>query len=51
MLAIFGGDTNVLRTMLLEERIPDGWEPFVRYVLTYDSRVHADQEQSRSSGR
>jgi hypothetical protein len=45
MLAIFGGDTNVLRTMLLEERIPDGWEPFVRYVLTYDSRVHADQEQ------
>jgi hypothetical protein len=32
MLAIFGGDTNVLRTVLLEERIPDGWEPHVRSV-------------------
>jgi hypothetical protein len=30
MLVVFGGDTNVLRSMLLEERIPDGWEPFIR---------------------
>lgn len=25
----FGGDIETLRTFLLEERLPDGWEPTV----------------------
>lgn len=36
MLLIFGGLTSVLRPVLTEERIPDGWEPAIRarYGLT-----------------
>lgn len=37
MLTIFGGRIDDLRTMLLEERIPDGWESRVRsrFGLTF----------------
>lgn len=36
MLTIFGGRVEDLRVMLLEERIPNGWEPRIRerYGLT-----------------
>ena len=27
LLAIFGGDIETLRTFLIDERLPDGWEP------------------------
>jgi len=30
LLTIFGGDVDSLRTILKEERLPDGWEPSVR---------------------
>lgn len=33
MLKIFGGKTKDLRTFLLEERIPDGWQPSVRHPM------------------
>ncbi|KAH9854618.1 Cloroperoxidase [Lenzites betulinus] len=33
MLTIFGGRVDDLRPILLEERIPDGWEPRVRHRL------------------
>ena len=37
MLTIFGGRIDDLRTILLEERIPDGWEPRIRsrFGLTF----------------
>jgi hypothetical protein len=36
MLTIFGGRIDDLRTFLLEERLPEGWEPKIRspYGLT-----------------
>lgn len=36
MATIFGGRVDDLRTLLLEERLPQGWEPRVRtpYGLT-----------------
>jgi hypothetical protein len=39
MLTLFGGRANDLRTFLLEERLPEGWEPRVRtpYGLTIGS--------------
>jgi hypothetical protein len=37
MLTIFGGRVNDLRTVLLEERIPDKWESRIRsrFGLTF----------------
>jgi hypothetical protein len=37
MLTIFGGRADDLRTFLLEERLPDGWESRVRtwFGLTF----------------
>jgi hypothetical protein len=37
MLTIFGGRIEDLRTVLLEERLPDGWESRVRarFGLTF----------------
>jgi len=35
MLAVFGGRVNDLRAMLLEERIPEGWEPRIRSRYGY----------------
>lgn len=37
MLTIFGGRVEDLRTVLLEERLPEGWESRVRkpYGLTF----------------
>lgn len=37
MLTIFGGKVDDLRAMLLEERIPEGWESRVRsrFGLTF----------------
>lgn len=36
MLTLFGGRIDDLRTFLLEERLPQGWEPRIRtpYGLT-----------------
>lgn len=37
MLTIFGGRVRDLATILIEERLPDGWEPRVRdrFGLTF----------------
>ena len=31
LLTIFGGKVKDLRTILLEERLPDGWQPRIRH--------------------
>ncbi|KAI0752679.1 chloroperoxidase-like protein [Daedaleopsis nitida] len=33
LLTIFGGKLRDLRTFLTEERLPDGWEPYVRHQM------------------
>ncbi|OBZ76317.1 putative sterigmatocystin biosynthesis peroxidase stcC [Grifola frondosa] len=33
MLTIFGGKSKDLRTVLLEERIPEGWQPRIRHPM------------------
>lgn len=30
LLLVFGGNVEDLRTVLLEERLPDGWETYAR---------------------
>ena len=44
MLTIFGGRVDDLRTVLLEERLPEGWEsharkPFGLTMLTFNLTV------------
>jgi hypothetical protein len=44
MLTIFGGRANDLRTFLLEERLPEGWEPRIRKpygstIVSFNSTV------------
>ena len=46
MLRIFGGKLDDLETMLLEERIPDGWESSTKArhgltILSFQSTVKA----------
>ena len=46
MLTIFGGKVRDLRPILLEERLPDGWQPSERHpmgltMLTFQSTVMA----------